>query len=417
MILSRELRPDWSTTSKTIFRFIALYFLIYILFMFLGKGVFESLFVWVGQDILHVEGRLEYFMTGSGDTTMAYVSLFTQAVFAFIGTVIWSFLDRKRPSYNQLFYWTLVILRIFLIYFMFTYGFVKIFKAQFPGPSLGRLLQPLGEMSPMGLAWTYMGHSEGFNMFVGSMEVLGGLLLIPRKTLTLGAFITVGVMTQVAMMNFFYDIPVKLFSAHLAAMAMVIFLADWKRFAQVFIKNVTAPAINYYEVSDEILYKNIILGFKIVVVLALVGLMSFRGYNAERQYGDKREKPVLYGIWEITTFIKNSDTIPPLLTDTDRWRRLIISYKERASIQVMNDSMVRTSFIVDTTNAKIYIAAKEGVDDVLTYTLSGKDRDMLYLEGVSKGDSLKIFLKAKDLRTFELTNRGFHWINEYPYNR
>ncbi|MEP0263722.1 hypothetical protein [Dokdonia sp.] len=417
MILSRELRSDWTIASKVIFRFIALYFLIYILFMFLGKGIFQSLFAWIGQDVLHVKGRLEYFPTGSGDTTMAYVSLFTQTVLACIGTIIWSFLDRKRPSYNQFFYWTLIILRIFLIFFMFSYGFVKIFKGQFPGPSLGRLLQPLGEMSPMGLAWTYMGHSEGFNMFVGGMEVLGGLLLIPRKTLTLGAFITVGVMTQVAMMNFFYDIPVKLFSVHLALMALVIFLADWKRFTQVFIKNQTALAIQYYKVSDDKLYKNFIIGFKIIAMLFLIGSMSWRGYNAERQYGDKREKPVLYGIWETTTFIKNRDTIPPLLTDTNRWRRLIISYKERANIQVMNDSMTRTSFIVDTTNAKIYIDSKRGVDDVLMYTLSGKNHDELYLEGVSNGDSLKIYLKAKDLSKIELTNRGFHWINETPYNR
>ena len=131
---------------------------------------------------------------------------------------------------------------------MFIYGFAKIFKVQFSEPSLTRLLQPVGEMSPMGLAWTYMGHSEGFNVFVGCMEVLGGLLLIPRKTLTLGAFITMGVMMQVAMMNLFYDIPVKLFSIHLIAMATVIFLADWKRFTQVFIKNETAPALAYYKV-------------------------------------------------------------------------------------------------------------------------------------------------------------------------
>lgn len=130
------------------------------------SSLFAPILKWIGEQIGST-GRLEIFQSGSGDTTMAYMSLILLAVTSVAGTILWSILDRKRPSYNQLFYWFTVILRIFLVFFMFTYGFVKIFKVQFPGPSLTSLLQPIGNLSPMGLAWTYMGHSEGFNMFVG----------------------------------------------------------------------------------------------------------------------------------------------------------------------------------------------------------------------------------------------------------
>lgn len=416
MILSREIRPDWSTISKIIFRFIALYFWIYIFFMFAGRALFESLFVWVGRDILHMEGRLEYFPTGSGDTTMGYVSLFTGTIFTIIGTIIWSIFDRKRPSYNQLFYWMIVILRIFLIFFMFTYGFVKVFKAQFPGPSLVRLLQPLGEMSPMGLAWTYMGHSEGFNMFVGFMEVLGGLLLIPRKTLTLGAFITVGVMTQVAMMNLFYDIPVKLFSIHLIAMALVIFLADWKRFTQVFIKNETAPALAYYKVSEDSHYKKLIFWFKIVMAIIIMGAMSWQGYQAERLYGDKKPKPPLYGIWKTTMFVKNNDTLPPMLTDTLRWKYLIVDRKGTITIKHMDDKNSWYAQEIDTTQQQMIIHKRSDTINKNTFTYIRRD-SILHTEGIFYKDTLSIDFKAKDLSKIELINRGFHWINEYPYNR
>jgi len=417
MILSYETRAYWPLISKIVFRFICLYFLGYIFLMFFGRTFFESLFVWIGKNMFNSTGRLEYFPTGSGDTTMAYISLFTGTVLSIIGTIIWTVLDRKRPSYNQLFYWTIVIIRIYLIFFMFTYGFIKVFKSQFPGPSLTRLLQPLGEMSPMGLAWTYMGHSQGFNLFTGCMEVLGGLLLIPRKTISLGGFVTAGVMLQVTMMNMFYDIPVKLLSLHMMAMGLVIFLIDWKRFAQIFIKNETTPAINYYKISDDSHYKKLIFWFKTATAIILMCLMSWQANQGMHLYGDKREKPDLYGIWEATTFIRNNDTIPPLITDKSRWRRLIVDYKERASIQAMDDNVSYTSFIVDTTNTKIYISSSNGVDDALTYKLTGENQDELYLEGVSNDDSLKIHLKAKDLSTFRLTNRDFHWINETPYNR
>ena len=98
---------------------------------------------------------------------------------------------------------------------LLSYGFAKVYKTQFPEPSLIRLLQPLGSFSPMGLAWTYMGFSEAYNMYTGMLEVLGGLLLIWRRTTTLGALLVAGVMSHVVVMNFTYDIPVKLLSMHL----------------------------------------------------------------------------------------------------------------------------------------------------------------------------------------------------------
>jgi hypothetical protein len=39
-----------------------------------------------------------------------------------------------------------------------------------------RLLKPYGESSPMGLLWTFMGYSTGYNLFTGGAEALGGLL-------------------------------------------------------------------------------------------------------------------------------------------------------------------------------------------------------------------------------------------------
>ena len=103
-----------------------------------------------------MEGELSVVSTGSSDRTLNYVILFIQVVLSIFGTALWSVLDSKRSSYNNLFYWFIVVLRIFLVITMIIYGMVKVFKLQFPEASLIRLLEPLGDMSPMGLAWTYM---------------------------------------------------------------------------------------------------------------------------------------------------------------------------------------------------------------------------------------------------------------------
>ena len=43
--------------------------------------------------------------------------------------------------------------------------------------------------------------------------------------------------------------------------------------------------------------------------------------------------------------------------------------------------------------------------------------ERLVLEGVLQGDTLSIHLKKFDAQNFLLMNRGFHWINEFPFNR
>jgi hypothetical protein len=32
-------------------------------------------------------------------------------------------------------------------------------------------------------------------------------------------------------------------------------------------------------------------------------------------------------------------------------------------------------------------------------------------------DTMQVLLKKKDVKDYLLVNRGFHWVNEYPFNR
>jgi len=414
MLLSQEYQSSWSVTSKIAFRFIFSYVILYIVLMFLGS-IAESVIVSIGKNILGIDYDFVANGRGSGDNTFAYVSLFINLIGAFLVATIWSILDWKKPAYNKLFYWFLVIVRIYLVLFMFSYGFVKVFKLQFPSPSLMRLLQPLGEFSPMGLAWTYMGYSKGFNLFAGGMEILGGLLLIPRRTQTLGALVVMVVMLQVAVMNFMFDIPVKIFSVHLFLFASIIFMTDVRRFINVFIANKSTKTYQYYNPIKYKLYHKVILWSKIGLTILIIGGLSWQMYETEKSRGDKREKPLLYGIWEAQIFIKNNDTIPPLLTDADRWRYLVFDFKDRASIKMINNNYVNSfTYKLDTVAKKLIVDSKEE-GHYFNYTRQGNDT--LILSGSYYYNSLKINLIRKDHTKFGLLNRGFHWINETPRNR
>ena len=414
MNFSRAYHPHWTAAEKIVFRFLFLYFALYILLQFLSQPA-EPLVRLAGHLILGIEKELHFFATGSGDSTYAYVLLFVNFVLTLLGVIIWTVVDRKRTSYNTLFYWFLVVLRLFLAMMLLSYGFAKVYKTQFPEPSLIRLLQPLGSFSPMGLAWTYMGFSEAYNMYTGMLEVLGGLLLIWRRTTTLGALLVAGVMSHVVVMNFTYDIPVKLLSMHLLAMALVLAATDWKRLYRLFFSNQsTARIVEYNPVKNRI-YEKIKRGLKLTALFLFIGISVWQGYSGEREYGDKRAKPPLYGIWEVETMHINDSLIAPLLTNEQRWRYLVIDYKDRCSVKYMDDEVKWLNLEIDTSQSKLSIYERDYEQhDNFSYS---QDANRLNIEGTLGRDTLKIKMKAKDLNEMRLPNRGFHWINEYPFNR
>ncbi|MBO3115638.1 hypothetical protein J4050_02705 [Winogradskyella sp. DF17] len=407
----------WSRWSKWTFRLVCSYFLLYIFLMFFS-GLFETPFRWIGLEVLGISYEYDRSGFGSGDNTYAYITCFVNVVLAFFCFILWSLIDRKRPNYNTFYYWFKVVLRLFLIIFMFTYGFVKVFQIQFQSPSLIRLLQPIGEMSPMGLAWTYMGYSKGFGAFAGLMEIIGGILLIPRRTIALGSFIIMGVMTQVAMMNLFFDIPVKLFSIHLVLMAVVLFASDSKRFWYAFVRNSTTEIEPSYHPVKEKDYHYILFWVKLVGFIFVFSFALIFGYNTEKKRSPNNKANIseFYGIWETKRFIKNGDTILPLITNKEYWRYLILERKRRSVVKTMANQLERYYFNVDTATHKISMYSPEGDKDSLNISYE-YDMKTLRLKGLLEDDSIEVLLTLKNLNNFPLKSRGFRWINERPYNR
>jgi hypothetical protein len=159
-------------------------------------------------------------------------------------TVIWSLFDRRRKSYLLFHEWLRVGVRLGLGTTMLSYGVSKAVPLQMGhGPSLTRLVEPFGSFSPMGALWTFMGSSPAYQSFTGCTEILGGVLLLIPQTALLGALISFAVSFQIFVLNMTYDVPVKLFSFHLALLSLFLILPDWPRLRNFFLLNRTvAPA-------------------------------------------------------------------------------------------------------------------------------------------------------------------------------
>lgn len=82
----------------------------------------------------------------------------------------------------------------------------------------------------------------------------------------------------------------------------------------------------------------------------------------------------------------------------------------------MNNKISRYKFQADTSRGKATLYAVDtSIKDNFTYEVLDSAR--LHFYGVFQSDTLDLWLQRKGPEDFLLVNRGFHWINERPYNR
>lgn len=410
MIFSRERKEEWSIWNKIGFRFVFIYFSFYC-FSIIGSGIFKSSVYWVAKNVLNIAYDFNEKGYGSGDTTFQYVLLFIIFCTSVFGTIIWSLFD-KRKSYNILNYSLILLLRFVLIIFMFIYGFIKVFHMQMIPPTYSRLVTELGAMSPMGLAWTFMGYSKAYSMFAGFAEVTAGLLLVSRRLQSLGGIVVMAVMGNVFMMNMAFDIPVKIFSFHLLLMGAFLFLSDSQRFFKAIIlkKAVTK------EVSFPVIDANSLKIFRIAkaVIAGLIVILAISMGNSRAENFQKKMKPFLNGAWKVNSYQENGKDLPPLLTDSNRWKYFVVDYDGSALVIQMDDSKNHYKTVIDTTAKTLTFKESEVIIANFNYSL---ENDNLIFKGTKNQDTLFIKMKRRSDDSFLLKSRGFNWINESPYNQ
>ena len=394
---------QWPLLKKIAFRWLFVYLLLFCLGP-VATGLWKRFIPWVG-DFLGVDAV--YRVNGSGDTTFHYVLILSYIVLALAATLVWSFVDHKRPHYHSLYLGLRVLVRLVLGVMLIVYGAAKVFPSQFPPLPLHRLVQPFGDASPMGLLWTFMGASTPYTIFCGATELLGGVLLFFRRTTTLGALVSVAVMTQVAVINFAYDVPVKLISCHLLAMAVFLAAEDTRRLANLFVLNRAAGPAAMDTVLQGPRFRRAVLVLKLLL-LTVVAVSSLA--SSFTRWQARLVKGPLSGIWDVQQFTLDGEAAPLVVPDNVRWRRVIISDSgQSASVQSMDGTRRQHSLTVDLEADKLFLDGD--------FTYSTPTADSLHIRGTYGGRKISVTLRHVAPSEFRLLNRGFHWISESPYNR
>jgi hypothetical protein len=123
-------------------------------------------------------------------------------------------------------------------------------------------------------------------------------------------------------------------------------------------------------------------------------------------------------MYEVESFTLDGEERPPLMTDEARWRRFVVTRFGSALVQTMDDK--RQYFGLKHEAAAGTLALTGGRGGELTlgqFKLLRPVAGKIVLDGDLRGKPARIALKEALADQFLLNSRGFHWIQEMPFNR
>jgi len=207
---------------------------------------------------------------------------------------------------------------------------------------------------------------------------------------------------------------VKLFSLHLILMAVVLLAPEWRRLLNVLVLDRTASPSEQTPLFAGLTARRMAVVAQIVFGMCLIGMNVASARRSWYTYGGGAPKPPLYGIWDVDTMSIDGLERPPLMTDNDRWRRVIVQNANAVSFQAMDGTLVFYASATDNA-AKTLTLRRPGTLTRLNF--DRPDPTHLSINGEIDGRNIRVALHLFDQSNFLLLNRGFNWIQEYPFNR
>jgi len=426
-------KPQWNVGKRLAFRFCFTYLGLYCLSGQISTGLVplpnvdipdpstlwptRQIVTWMAVHLFRAKTPPVYAFTGSGDKIFDWTWLFCLLVFSVLATVIWSVFHRQPNNYVPLHKWFRLFVRFCLAGQMIGYGLDKVIPSQMPFPYLTRLVEPFGNFSPMGVLWASIGASPAYEIFAGCAELLGGILLIIPRTTTLGSLVCLADMVQVFALNMTYDVDVKLVSFHLILLSLFLLAPDLQRFANLFLLNRPVGASTEPPLFGTPRANRIAFAAQVIFGVWLVGMNAYGGWIGWYQYGGGQPKSALYGIWNVDQCTIDGQIRSPLLTDYDRWRRVIFDVGTRMAFQRMDDSFARYSASIDVNDKTLGLTKDDDKNWKASFTFQRPSPDQLVLDGEMDSRKLHMQLQLFDRKKFLLVSRGFHWVQDHGFNR
>lgn len=345
-------RPAWSTRKKVAFR-IAFVFLV-VFCIPTDADWYSHLFKidWThlhSRDLYDIAHIAPHFVETSKDGRWGiggFITWFWLLVIAVGVAAVWTLLDRKRREYVVLYYWLRTLVRYRAALGIIGFSFEKIFPTQMPYPSLSNLATNFGDFSGHKIYWSSIGFIPQYQVFGGFVELIPGILLLFRKTATLGAALLIGALATIAIANVGYDGGVHVYASYFVLLGLFL-LADVvpdlhrllileKYTMPNHYKPAVTPGLKYTRIAVKVLFAVYIVSF------SYLQFLNFK-YDPYKQPSTAGVK-ALRGIYDVEVFRLNNKELSYSPTDSVRWQEVIfedwstLTYKinKRLNLELSN---------------------------------------------------------------------------------
>ena len=150
----------------------------------------------------------------------------------------------------------------------------------------------------------------------------------------------------------------------------------------------------------------------------------WRGYTGSVQswstFGGGAPKPPLYGIWVIDSMTIDGIERAPLVTDYERWRRVVIQTATNVTFWRMDDTpfVMPATVDLDGEDRDVHDGAGRSTQDRRHASASISRRRIGSCSTARSTAGRSGWRRTRSrARTSCLVNRGFNWIQEFPFNR
>ncbi len=376
---------------------------------------------WLGQHLFHLTGvGAKLHDTGSGDTILNWIAVGIMLALALVAGLLWTVLDRKSSAYPKLFFWFRLTLRLTLGYAMLNYGSAKLFPLQMSPPSLAVLNEPLGNTSPMTMLWTLIGLNPVYEMICGGAEIAAGVLILFRRTTLLGALLSAFLTTNIVLYNFCFDVPVKIYAAHLLLISVAVLAPDMRGLWNFFLLHKpctpvygwTKPARRYGLRVETIVTVAVLLLATIPEGIGLYGAYS-------HQLAMQRKPDPETGEWRVDSAVLNGQPKPLLTGDGQPLAAIFVEPFGRTMFRDAAGVLWRSGMHFDMKKHTVSLGTS-GMDAPIVYNFTQPDPDHFILTPTgndAKTAGTLTLTRVPLPAHYPLLDRGFHWVNEWGLER
>jgi hypothetical protein len=259
---------------------------------------------------------------------------------------------------------------------MMMFGFQKFCHQQFYVP-LGMLDDPFTAIPNEMLMWAFMGRYHSMVDIIASLEILGGALLLFRKTRLVGAFVLLPMLLNIMLLDLYYlNLLVQVYVAIELLAIIYLILLEYRRLVEFFLNaKGNAPLYNFRRQG---------IGYAVKTSVIIIPSLALFMHHYPTNYTE------ITGKYEVKrVFINNIDQTRAPCRDSvlthvfiDRYD-LVLGYPD-----YRNKVIGRYRYNPET--KQITVAFHYPMKDTLTATITPGNGEMKTLVGKMGGKELKV---------------------------